>query len=79
VGLAGDGGDVLEVGVIVKDDSAVVLRHRCSEQVYDTGRPVVPAGSHPDLDIPGSLGDHLGDRQYDVQIPAPLGDQADAG
>jgi len=79
VRLAGDGGNVLEAGVIMKNDSAVVLRDGCSEQVDDTGRPVVPTGSHPDLDIPGSPGDHLGDRQYDVKIPAPLGDQADVG
>lgn len=51
VRLAGDGGNVLEVGVIVKDDSTVVLRDGRSDQAYDTGRTVAPAGRHPELDI----------------------------
>ena len=40
---------------------------------------MMPAGSHPDLNIPGPLGDHLGDRQHDVEISAPLGDQPHIG
>jgi hypothetical protein len=76
VRLAGDGGNVVELGVIVKDDRTVVLGDGCSDQVDDTGRSVVPAGGHPNLDIPRPLGDHLGDRQYGVEIPASLSDQA---
>ncbi len=61
--LGGNGGDVLEVGAVVKDGSTVVLCDRCGDQVDDTRCPVMPTGGHPDLDVPGTLSDHLGDSQ----------------
>jgi len=44
MGLAGDDGDVLEVGVIVPDDRAVVLRDGRGDQVDHARGPVLPAG-----------------------------------
>src|ERR1019366_5542451 len=79
MGLAGDGGNVLEVSVVVQDGSAVVLCDGCGDQVDDTRCTVVPTGGHPDLDIPGPLGNHLGDRQHDVETLTPLGDNTDVG
>jgi len=79
MGLAGDGGGVLEAGVVVKDGSTVVLCDGCGDQVDDTRCPVVPTGGHPDLDVPGTLSDRLGDRQHDVETLTPLGDDPDVG
>jgi hypothetical protein len=77
LGLAGDGGKVLEVGVVVQDGRAVVLCDGCGQEAENACCPVMPTSGHPDLDIPGPLGNRLGDGQHDVQALAPLGDDAE--
>jgi hypothetical protein len=77
LGLAGDSGNVLEVGVVVQDGRAVVLCDGCGQEVENSCCPVMPTSGHPDLDIPGPLGNRLGDGQHDVQTLAPLGDDTE--
>lgn len=77
LGLPGDRSYVLEVGVVVQDNSAVVLSDRRRDQVDDARCPVVPASGHPDLNVPGALGDHRCHRQHDVQALASLRDNLD--
>ena len=77
--LASDRGNVLEISVVVKDDSAMVLGYGRGYQVDDTGGPVMPAGHHAHLDIPGSLSNYFGDRQHDVEALATLRDSPDVG
>jgi hypothetical protein len=79
MGLAGDGGNVLEVGVVVQDGRAVVLCNGCGEEVENACCPVMPTSGHPDLDIPSPLGNRLGDGQRDVETLAPLGDNTEVG
>jgi hypothetical protein len=55
MGLAGDGGDVLEVGVVVQDGRAVVLGDGCGKETENACCPVMPTSGHPDLDVPGRV------------------------
>lgn len=68
---------MFEVGLVVKHDRAMVLRHRRGDQIDDPSRPVMPASGHSDLDVTGSLSNNLSHRQHDVQIAATLSDQPD--
>jgi Major Facilitator Superfamily len=77
--LAGDRGNVLEVGVVVQSNGTMVLGDSRGHQVNDACRPVVPASGHPDLDIPGPFGNYLGHREDDVEASAPLSDKTDVG
>jgi hypothetical protein len=79
LGLAGDGGDVLEVGAVVQDGRTVVLGDGCGKKVENACCPVMPTSGHPDLDIPGPLGNRLGDGQHDVETLAPFGDGTQVG
>jgi hypothetical protein len=74
--LAGDGGDVLEVRVVVQNHGAVVLGDGGGEQVDDPGATMMPPGRHTDLYVPCSLRDDLADRQDDVEIATAVGDDA---
>lgn len=76
VRLAGRRRDVLEVGVVVQDDRAVVLGHCGGQQVDHARGAVVTPGGHAYLDIARAIGDYLADRQDDVEFLAPLGDRA---
>src|SRR5450755_1682943 len=76
VRLAGRGGDVLEIRVVVEDHRTEVLRYRGGQQVDYADGTVVATGGHPDLDIAGTVGDHLADRQDDIEFLAALSDRA---
>jgi hypothetical protein len=79
VGLAGNRGNVLEISVVMKHDSTLVLGYGRSDQVDDTRCPVMSAGRHPDLDIPGPLSDYCRHRQDDIASSATLCDNPDVG
>lgn len=77
--LSGGGRDVFEIGVVVKDYRTVVFGNGRGQQIDDTGSAVVAAGRHPKLDIAGSIGNRLGDRQHDIEAAAALADRPDVG
>jgi hypothetical protein len=79
VALAGDRSNVLEISVVVKDHSTMVLGYRRGDQVDDTRCPVMSAGRHPDLDIPGPLSDYYRHRQDDIAGSATLCDNPEVG
>jgi hypothetical protein len=66
---------MFEVGVVVKDDSAVMFGNGSREQVDHASGAVVASGSHSDLDCACSICDGLGDRKIDVVLTPSLGDQ----
>jgi hypothetical protein len=75
VWLSRNGSDVFEIGVVVKDDRAVLLGNRGGDDVDYTGSPMLSTGCHPKLHLSGAPGDRVGDRQVDVQGLPPLGDR----
>lgn len=71
--------DVLEVGVIVEDHRTVMFRDGGSQQVDYPGCAAMTTGGHADLDIPGTISDHLTDRQDDVEFFAAPGNRLNVG
>jgi hypothetical protein len=64
-GLAGHGGNVVEVGIVVQYGCAVVLGRGGGEQVHHAGGAVLACGGEKRLDLAGPAGDLVGAGELD--------------
>jgi hypothetical protein len=63
--LAGCGGDVLEISVVMQHDRAVMLGNRGCAQIHDPGGPMMTPGRHTHPNVPGPFGDEPGNDSTD--------------
>jgi len=64
-GLSSNGGDVIEVGVVVQDRCAVMFRRRGGEEIHDSGCAVLAPCGHQRLHLAGTHRDLVDGRELD--------------